>query len=172
MNHSVMPGMDHGSMGNMPMGHSMPGMTDMPTGAAGANVEEGVEVDNVAMMPSERLNSAGEGFPEGLRVLSYADLKATRPGLDPRPPSREITLHLTGNMQRFIWGFDGRTFSEAGPIELARDERVRITLINDTMMEHPIICMACGANSITAAVSTVPTSTRSTSNQLKRSAIS
>jgi FtsP/CotA-like multicopper oxidase with cupredoxin domain len=90
------------------------------------------------MMPTERLQSAGEGFPPGRRVLTYADLRATRPGSDPRPPSREITLHLTGNMERFIWGFDGKKFSEAEPIVLQRGERVRFVLINDSMMEHPI----------------------------------
>jgi CopA family copper-resistance protein len=140
--------MDHGSMPGMEMDHgSMPGMkTDHGTSATpglagtigGPEITHDVEVDNVATMPQERLDTAGEGFPEGLRVLTYADLKASRPGLDPRPASRELTLHLTGNMQRFIWGFDGKKFSDSAPIELARGERVRFTLINDTMMEHPI----------------------------------
>jgi FtsP/CotA-like multicopper oxidase with cupredoxin domain len=58
--------------------------------------------------------------------------------LDGRPPSREIILHLTGNMERFILGFDGRNLSEAEPIRLKLGERVRVVLINDTMMEHPI----------------------------------
>jgi CopA family copper-resistance protein len=144
-----MGGMDHGAM-KMDQG-SMAGMPDMPgmkmdhgsmagmDGDASAKTLEGaVAVDNVAMMPEERLNQPGDGIPPGRRVLSYADLRATRPGLDPRPPSREITLHLTGNMERFIWGFDGKKFSEAEPIRLERDERVRFILINDTMMEHPI----------------------------------
>ncbi|HMA51941.1 MAG TPA: copper resistance system multicopper oxidase [Magnetospirillaceae bacterium] len=102
-----------------------------------AAVDQGVEVDNVAMMPTPRLAEPGDA-PEGRRVLTYADLRATRPGLDPRPPSREVTLHLTGNMERFIWGFDGKKFTEAGPIELQHGERVRIILVNDTMMEHPL----------------------------------
>jgi FtsP/CotA-like multicopper oxidase with cupredoxin domain len=71
-------------------------------------------------------------------VLTYTDLRALRPGTDPRPPSRDIVLRLTGNMQRFIWGFDGLKFSEAEPIRLTHGERVRFVLINDTMMEHPI----------------------------------
>jgi len=98
--------------------------------------EQGVAVDNVAMMPAPRL--ADSGAAEGRRILTYADLRATRPGTDPRPPSREITLHLTGNMERFLWGFDGKKFTEAGPIELQQGERVRFTLINDSMMEHPL----------------------------------
>jgi len=129
MGQSAMPGM------SMEQG-SMSGMAG--TSAEAKNLEGSVGVDNVAMMPTERLNKAGEGFPPGRRVLSYADLRATRPGNDPRPPSREITLHLTGNMERFMWGFDGKKFSEAGPIVLQRGERVRFVLINDSMMEHPI----------------------------------
>jgi FtsP/CotA-like multicopper oxidase with cupredoxin domain len=58
---------------------------------------------------------------------------------DPRPPSRDIVLHLTGNMERFMWGFDGKKYSEApDPIVLRHRERVRFVLINDTMMEHPM----------------------------------
>jgi CopA family copper-resistance protein len=121
-----MGGMEHGEM---------PGMELSPEAK---KLQGSVGVDNVAMMPTERLNRAGEGFPAGRRVLSYADLRATRQGADPRPPSREITLHLTGNMERFIWGFDAKKFSEAEPIVLQRGERVRFVLINDSMMEHPI----------------------------------
>jgi len=121
-----MEGMEHGEM---------PGMTLSPEGQ---KLEGKPSVDNVAMMPMTHLDRAGEGFPKGLRVLSYADLRATQRGYDPRLPGREITLHLTGNMERFIWGFDGKKFSEAEPIELKHGERVRFTLINDTMMEHPI----------------------------------
>jgi CopA family copper-resistance protein len=136
MDHGALPGMDHGSMQGMPMSQgSMPGIEASPEAK---KLLGNVGVDNVAMMPTERLQSAGEGFPPGRRVLTYADLRAIKPGSDPRPPSHEITLHLTGNMERFIWGFDGKKFSEAGPIELKRGDRVRFVLINDTMMEHPI----------------------------------
>ncbi len=98
----------------------------------------GPEVDNIAEMPTERLSSAGEGFPPGRRVLSYADLRAVYRGTDPRPPDRDIEIHLTGNMERFMWGFNGEKFSDAEPIKLKLGERVRIILVNDTMMEHPI----------------------------------
>jgi len=123
------------SMSDMGMA-DMPGM-DMSHSMAPNPPRESVEVDNVAMMPMPRLDEATDA-PEGRRVLTYADLRATRPGTDPRPPSRDITLHLTGNMDRFIWGFDGKKFTEAEPIHLALGERVRFTLINDTMMEHPL----------------------------------
>ncbi|MDE7547101.1 copper resistance system multicopper oxidase [Acetobacter fabarum] len=98
-----------------------------------------VENQNIARMPTDRLADPGDGLRDnGRRVLTYADLRALHPVEDTRPPSREITLHLTGNMERYIWGFDGKKFSEAEPIPLRLGERVRFTLINDTMMEHPI----------------------------------
>ncbi len=133
-----MAGMD---MGNMDMS-AMPGMAmargDAKDNAKGA-VVEGVSVDNVAMAPADRLGEAGDGLDgNGRRVLTYADLRARIKGDDPRPPSREIIFRLTGNMERYIWGFDGRKFSEAEPIRVALYERVRLVLINDTMMEHPI----------------------------------
>ena len=134
--HSSRPGMSHGSMPGMQMDHGR--MAAMKASPEAKQLQGSVGVDNVAMMPTERLNRAGEGFPPGRRVLTYADLRASKPGNDPRPPSHEITLHLTGNMERFIWGFDGKKFSESGPIELKRGDRVRFVLINDTMMEHPI----------------------------------
>jgi len=137
MDQGSMPGMDHSSMPGMDHG-AMAGMSNMEASPEAKKLQGQVAVDNVAMMPSGRLQSAGEGFPPGRRVLSYADLRAIKPGSDSRPPSHEISLHLTGNMERFIWGFDGKKFSEAGPIEITRGDRVRFVLINDTMMEHPI----------------------------------
>ncbi len=99
----------------------------------------GPQVDNVAMQVTERLNDPGDGLNDnGRRVLTYADLKARYKGVDGRPPSREIELHLSGSMNRYIWGFNGQKFSDAKPVELKLGERVRIVLINDTMMDHPI----------------------------------
>jgi CopA family copper-resistance protein len=143
----AMPGTDHSKMSGMRgMDHSsMPGMSSMAPGSSmpmdstTGTLKPGVEVDNVAIMPQDRLGEAGTGLDgNDRRVLLYTDLRALKRGDDQRPPSREITLHLTGNMQRFIWGFDGKKFSEAEPIHLARGERVRFALINDSMMEHPI----------------------------------
>jgi CopA family copper-resistance protein len=99
----------------------------------------GPAVDGVAMNTSPRLNDPGDGLNgNGRRLLTYADLRALYKGVDGRLPSREIVLHLTGNMERYIWGFDGYKFSQAEPIHLTLGERVRFILINDTMMEHPI----------------------------------
>jgi CopA family copper-resistance protein len=139
-----MPGMKMGagSMPGMNMGGgSMPGMdmSNMQPDETAKRLQGRVGVDNVAMMPTERLHEAGDGLDgNGRRNLTYADLRATQKGDDPRPPSREIVLHITGNMMRYMWGFDGKKFSEAEPIRLKKDERVRFVLINDTMMEHPI----------------------------------
>jgi CopA family copper-resistance protein len=102
-------------------------------------LQVGPEVVMVAMNTSPRLSDPGDGLNgNGRRVLTYADLHALYRGVDGRPPTREIILHLTGNMERFIWGFDGRKFSQAEPIHLKLGERVRFVLINDTMMEHPM----------------------------------
>jgi CopA family copper-resistance protein len=153
MAHGSMAGMqmDHGSMSGMPQGDMsgmkqgdmsstrMGDMGGMKMDPAAKKMQGTPGVDNVAMTPTNRLNEPGDGLEgSGRRVLTYADLRAVQPGDDPRPPTREITLHLTGNMQRYMWGFDGKKFSQAEPIRLQRNERVRFTLINDTMMEHPI----------------------------------
>jgi FtsP/CotA-like multicopper oxidase with cupredoxin domain len=99
----------------------------------------GPAVAGVAMNTSPRLNDPGDGLNgNGRRVLTYSDLRALYKGVDGRPPTREIVLHLTGNMERYIWGFDAYKFSQAEPIHLKLGERVRFVLINDTMMEHPI----------------------------------
>src|SRR5690606_247670 len=74
----------------------------------------------------------------GRRVRTYADLHTIGGPIDRREPGREIELHLTGHMERFIWSFNGRKFSEAEPLRFRYGERLRITLVNDTMMAHPI----------------------------------
>ena len=93
----------------------------------------------VAEVQRSRLGEPGTGLRGvGHRVLVYADLRALKP-YNQRPPDREIELHLTGNMERYMWSFDGLKFSEVrGPIPFEHGERVRLTLVNDTMMEHPI----------------------------------
>jgi CopA family copper-resistance protein len=96
-------------------------------------------VDMVAMETSPRLDDPGFGLRNnGRRVLSYAMLKSRFEDPDGREPSRDITLHLTGHMERYVWSFDGEKFSDAAPLPLRYGERVRIVLVNDTMMTHPI----------------------------------
>ena len=74
----------------------------------------------------------------GRRVLTYADLRTAFPDPDGREPDRTIELHLTGHMERYMWSFDGTPFSRSEPLDLRYGERVRVVLVNDTMMEHPI----------------------------------
>ena len=94
----------------------------------------------VAMVSRSRLDQAGVGLEDaGRRVLVYSDLRSLEPGQDHREPAREIELHLTGNMERYMWSFDGKKYSQARePIQLEHGERLRLTFVNDTMMDHPI----------------------------------
>ncbi|HEY5071077.1 MAG TPA: copper resistance system multicopper oxidase [Caulobacteraceae bacterium] len=96
-------------------------------------------VDNVAMATKGRQGEAGAGLDASdRRVLVYTDLAALSPDPVTNPVTRELEFHLTGNMERYTWGFDGKKFSQASAIEVKLGERVRFVLINDTMMEHPI----------------------------------
>jgi len=105
--------------------------------------ENGPHVDMQAANPQSGLNDPGIGLRNhqklhGRRVLTYADIKSLYPSRDLREPSREIELHLTGNMSRYMWSLNGVKFSDAEPLQLKYGERVRITLVNDTMMSHPM----------------------------------
>ena len=146
---SGMSGMDHSSMqGDMgAMDHSkMAGMDHSAMSGMGASMqthpasEEGNPlVDMQTMMPTPKLDDPGIGLREnGRRVLTYADLKSTFEDPDGRKPSRTIELHLTGHMEKFSWSFGGVPFADAEPVRLKYGERVRIILVNDTMMTHPI----------------------------------
>ena len=96
-------------------------------------------VDMQTMTPTSRLNDPGIGLRDnGRRVLTYADLRSLFDDPDGREPGRTIELHLTGHMERFAWSFDGVRFADAEPLRLVYGERVRIVLVNDTMMTHPI----------------------------------
>jgi len=96
-------------------------------------------VDMHVDMPRTNLDDPGTGLRDnGRRVLAYADLHTIGGSIDPREPSREIELHLTGNMERYMWSFDGVKYSDARPVHFRSGERLRIVLVNDTMMNHPI----------------------------------
>ncbi len=141
MSPDAMQGMDHGAMAGMSpdamqgMDHSaMAGMIQHPATERGNPL-----VDAQAMAPTARLDDPGVGLRDnGRRVLTYADLRSTFPDPDGRSPMRSIELHLTGHMEKFAWSFNGLKFSDAGPIRLRYGERVRLVLVNDTMMAHPI----------------------------------
>ena len=101
--------------------------------------EFGPQVDMRAEDPKYRLDDPGIGLRDnGRRVLTYADLSNLYPTPDSRDPEREIQLHLTGNMTRYMWSVNGIKFSDSEPLEFEHGERVRITLVNDTMMNHPM----------------------------------
>ena len=105
-----------------------------------ARTEYGWSTDNRVDTPRTNLDDAGINLRNnGRRVLTYADLHSIGSARqEQREPSRELELHLTGNMERYVWGFDGQTFAESKPVFVATNERVRISLVNDTMMTHPM----------------------------------
>lgn len=104
-----------------------------------AKAEWGPHVDMRAERPEYRLGDPGVGLRDnGRRVLTYADLANLRPTPDPREPEREMELHLTGNMHRYMWSINGVRFADAEPLRFRYGERIRLTLINDTMMSHPM----------------------------------
>jgi CopA family copper-resistance protein len=127
--------MDHAAMGHEAMNHgskTSSAVTHPPS-------ERPVTVDSQAEQVSSRLDDPGVGLRDnGRRVLTYSDLHTIGGPIDRRDPGREIQLHLTGHMERFIWSFDGQKFSEAEPLRFNHGERLRITLVNDSMMTHPI----------------------------------
>jgi CopA family copper-resistance protein len=101
--------------------------------------EHGSGNAGVPMSLVSRLHEPGTGLGEdGWRVLTYADLETLDAREDFRAPDREIELHLTGNMERFMWSIDGVKFSDADPVRVELGERIRLTMVNDTMMSHPM----------------------------------
>ncbi len=102
-------------------------------------MKQGVGTTMMAMSPKYRLDDPGVGLRNnGRKVLTYADLKSLRKTTHDGKPDREIILHLTGNMERYMWSINGIKYSEAKPLEFKYGERLRITYINDTMMNHPM----------------------------------
>ncbi len=143
-----MSGMDHGAhAGDHTMaqagghaGHGTGGMDHGMRDQSKVDFPVGVGVDMIAPVPVDRIGDPGIGLESvGHKVLTYRDLVATEPNRDRRAPTRRIDIHLTGNMERFMWSIDGQQLSEAPePYRFARNERVRLRLINDTMMTHPM----------------------------------
>ena len=156
---------DAGSMDHSGMDHSQHQMSGMKTmepmsggrqgetlGKAGFGStrdithvasEYGPQVDMRSETPQNGLDDPGIGLRDhmqryGRKVLTYADIRNLYPTSDPREPVREIELHLTGNMGRYMWSMNGIKFADADPLQFKFGERVRITLVNDTMMSHPM----------------------------------
>ena len=141
-------GMEHGAGHDMAnMDHAMPGMhhgaANMPGKApdeAGSKpLPDSPWIDMRATSVSKAQDDPGVGLRgNGRRVLTLADLRSDFADPDGREPGRTLELHLTGNMERYAWGFDGVPYSQSQPIRFDYGERLRIVLVNDTMMEHPI----------------------------------
>ncbi len=136
--------MDMGGMQMAPMSAGKPAMKTNPSDFTAkpvhhASTEYGPHVDMRADAPQYRLDDPGVGLRNnGRRVLTYADLKNLRTTHDHRDPDREIELHLTGNMGRYMWSVNGVKHSDAEPLRWKLGERLRITFVNDTMMNHPM----------------------------------
>ncbi|WP_293876360.1 copper resistance system multicopper oxidase [Sphingomonas sp. UBA978] len=150
MDHGAMPGMDHGGMAGMDHGamdhgamnhgtmdHGSMAMRDF---AVAPQVKKGAGVQTISPMPVDRTGYPGQGLEDvGHRVLTYRDLIALTRNPDVRAPGRQLDVHLTGNMERFMWSFDGVKMSDTHvPFAFTEGERVRVRLVNDTMMAHPI----------------------------------
>ncbi len=156
MNHQAMakpsPAMDHTKMDHSKMGQSQMNKGGSGLGKAGfgtnsdvahAKAEYGPHVDMRVDIMQNGINDPGIGLRDhqqryGRKVLTYADIRNLTPTIDRREPEREIQLHLTGNMSRYMWSMNGTRFADAEPLDLKYGERVRIVLVNDTMMTHPV----------------------------------
>ena len=126
----------HGMKADSQHGSELPGIEPVKHGPD----DHGTGNQMVAEYSRTRMHEPGRGL-EGSprRVLLYTDLKSLAPYPDQREPEREIELHVTGNMDRYMWSFDGKTYSESqDPIRFRHGERLRLTFVNDTMMEHPL----------------------------------
>lgn len=152
MNHGSGHGSEQSTMNpsemnhsDMAMDHSQHGMSQNPLATPSQKVnharsEYGPSVDMRVDMPNTNLNDPGVGLRDnGRRVLTLSDLRSVDGVLnDTRVPIREFELHLTGNMERYSWSFDGLEFGKSTPVHLPHNERIRIILQNDTMMTHPM----------------------------------
>jgi CopA family copper-resistance protein len=137
MDHGAAQDMDHEAKDHQAMDHG----STATRGAAAQHTpaDYGPNVDSVAMHPENRLDDPGVGLRNnGRRVLTYADLRTLGGPIDQRQAGRDIELHLTGHMERFVWSFNGQKFSESRPLRFEYGERLRVVLVNDSMMNHPI----------------------------------
>lgn len=135
MDHSGHAGMDHsGHAGHAGAGHDGGGMQAHPASEDGNPL-----VDMQAMSLAPRLDDPGVGLRgNGRTVLTYGAMRSLFADPDGREPGREVELHLTGHMEKFAWSFNGRKFMDAAPLRMTYGERLRVVLVNDTMMSHPI----------------------------------
>lgn len=128
-----------GTMGAMTAGQHDHGIVEKSPAAHHARTEYGANTDMRVDYPRTNLDDPGVGLRgTGRKALTYADLRSPGEPADPRPPERDVELHLTGNMERFIWALDGVKLNDSKPLHFKPNERLRIILVNDTMMTHPM----------------------------------
>jgi L-ascorbate oxidase len=138
MDHSSMSGMDHSKMG----AGTMKGMDHSKMSGMDHSSMKGMDHSKMGGPKPDPFYAAGSGLmpkaANGGKFLSYADLKAQKPLYKVREPTREITIRLTGNMERYFWSINDKKYSAAEPIRLKYGERVRFKFVNETMMTHPM----------------------------------
>lgn len=137
-----MPGMDHGSMGGMDMSGmdmSGKGASEMDHAAMGHDMS-GMDMGGEAtpVDGSGRPKGWSAGVPEGVKRLDYKMLKSLKANVDTGEPTRDITVRLTGNMERYLWSLNDEKFGDSEPIRVKYGERVRLIFVNETMMAHPV----------------------------------
>lgn len=141
MGHCTPPPADGAAVEHAAMGHGSGGMDhSMRDFSVAPQVKRDPSVQSISPMPVDRMGEPGQGLEDAQhKVLTYHDLVALERNPDVRAASRSLDIHLTGNMERFMWSFDGVKMSDHHePIPFVEGERVRINLINDSMMSHPI----------------------------------
>jgi len=141
MGHCKLPPADGAAQNHAAMGHGAGGMQhSMRDFSVAAQVKRDPSVQTISPMPVDRMGEPGQGLEDvGHKVMTYHDLVALDRNPDVRAAERSLDIHLTGNMERFMWSFDGVKMSDHHePIPFIEGERVRINLINDSMMSHPI----------------------------------
>ena len=135
--------MKHMGGNNSHMTHKMTHKKELPVENIKIKHREsghGAGAAMIATNPISRLHEPGIGLEDvDHKVLVYTDLVGAHEWPDTREPERQIELHLTGNMERYMWSFDGKKFTEVdGPVQFHHGERLRLVMVNDTMMDHPI----------------------------------
>ena len=141
MGHCTPAGAEPATVDHSAMGHGSGGIDhSMRDFSVAPQVKRDPSVQTISPMPVDRMDEPGQGMENvGHKVLTYHDLVALDRNPDVRAPDRSLDIHLTGNMERFMWSFDGMKMSDHHePIPFLEGERVRINLINDSMMSHPI----------------------------------
>lgn len=127
---SAHEGMEDMDMSNTRIG-AMASMTEKPSGMT---MDHGGHQAHGAMAH----DAPRPGIDYALEIDGYQPFKNRTAHSNARSYDHEIKLRLTGNMIRYIWSLDDVVYENAEPIRLKKGERVKITYINESMMNHPM----------------------------------